>query len=107
MSIQESIKARLKNRAIKENRTFQEVLTIYGLERMLYRLSISQYIKHYVLKGGILLYAMYKGKYMRGTADVDLLGQLLSNDLDTLKTRLLKSIMFHARKLAFHLISRV
>ena len=52
---------------------------------MLYRLSISQYIKHYVLKGDILLYAMYKGKHMRGTADVDLLGQLLSNDLDTIK----------------------
>ena len=85
MSIQESIKARLKNRAIKENRTFQEILTIYGLERMLYRLSISQYTNHYVLKGGILLYAMYKGKYMRGTADVDLLGQFLSNDLDTIK----------------------
>lgn len=85
MNIQESIKARLKNRAIKENRTFQEILTIYGLERMLYRLSISQYTKHFVLKGGILLYAMYKGKYMRGTADVDLLGQFLSNDLDTIK----------------------
>jgi len=85
MSIQESIKARLKNRAIKENRTFQEVLTIYGLERMLYRLSISQYNQHFVLKGGILLYAMYKGKYMRGTADVDLLGQFISNDLETIR----------------------
>ena len=85
MSIQESIKARLKNRAIKEGRTFQEVLTIYGLERMLYRLSISKYAKHYILKGGILLYAMYKGQYMRGTADVDLLGQFISNDLDTIK----------------------
>lgn len=85
MSIQESIKARLKNRAMKEQRTFQEVLTIYGLERMLYRLSISEYSKHYVLKGGVLLYAMYNGEFMRGTADVDLLGQFLSNDLDTIK----------------------
>jgi len=42
MSIQDSIKAKLRNRAIKENRTFQEILTIYGLERMLYRLSISK-----------------------------------------------------------------
>ena len=85
MSIQDSIKARLRNRAIRENRTFQEILTIYSLERMLYRLSISKYSKHYVLKGGILLYAMYKGNYKRGTADVDLLGQSLTNDLKTIQ----------------------
>jgi hypothetical protein len=44
MNLQESIKAKLKQRAIQEHRTFQEVLTIYGLERMLYRLSISEYM---------------------------------------------------------------
>lgn len=85
MNLQESIKAKLKQRAIQEHRIFQEVLTIYGLERMLYRLSISKYAKHYVLKGGILLYGMYQGEYKRGTADVDLLGQYVSNDLETIK----------------------
>ncbi|HCZ24989.1 MAG TPA: nucleotidyl transferase AbiEii/AbiGii toxin family protein [Acholeplasmataceae bacterium] len=107
MNIQESIKARLKNRAIKENRTFQEVLTIYGLERMLYRLSISSYAKHYVLKGGILLYAMYKGKYTRGTADVDLLGQFLSNDLDTIKTSFIEifNIPFEEDGISFDILS--
>ena len=85
MSIQDSIKAKLKNRAIEDNRTFQEILTIYGLERMLYRLSISKYASTYILKGGILLYAMYQGKYSRGTADVDLLGKSVSNDLETVK----------------------
>ena len=85
MSIQDSIKAKLKNRAIQEKRTFNEILTVYALERMLYRLSISEYAKHYVLKGGILLYALYKGDFKRGTADVDLLGYLSSNDLLTIE----------------------
>lgn len=34
MNIVESIKAKLKNRAIKNNRSYHEVITIYGLERM-------------------------------------------------------------------------
>lgn len=33
MSSADSIKAKLRNRAQKENRTFQEILTVYGLER--------------------------------------------------------------------------
>ena len=85
MSIIDSIKAKLKNRAIEEKRTLQEILTIYGLERALYRLSISSYSKHYILKGGILFYAMYQADFIRGTADVDLLGQQISNDIETIK----------------------
>jgi predicted nucleotidyltransferase component of viral defense system len=85
MSNVDSIKAKLKNRAIKEHRTFQEVLTVYGLERALYRLSISPYSEHFVLKGGILLYAMYNSDFIRGTADVDLLGQNITNDLELIK----------------------
>jgi len=82
MSVVDSIKARLRNRAQKENRTYQEILTVYGLERALYRLSISPYASHFILKGGILLYALFKGDFARGTADVDLLGQRFSNGLE-------------------------
>ncbi|MDY0211138.1 MAG: hypothetical protein RBQ91_07040 [Acholeplasma sp.] len=60
MSLEDSIKAKLRNRAILENRTFNEVLTIYGLERLLYRLSSSKYNDNFVLKGGIILYASTK-----------------------------------------------
>ena len=55
----DSIKARLKNFAIKNRCTFQEALTYYGLERLIYRISISKYSDHFVLKGGILLYAIF------------------------------------------------
>jgi len=84
MSSADSIKARLRNRAQKENRTFQEILTVYGLERALYRLSVSPFSSQFILKGGILLYALYQGDFSRGTADVDLLGQHISNDLETI-----------------------
>ncbi len=48
---------------------------------MLYRLSISSYKEHFILKGGILLYALYKGNYVRGTADVDFLGCTIPNTI--------------------------
>jgi len=85
MSYVDSIKAKLRNRAIEEKRTIQEILTIYGLERALYRLSISPHNKNFVLKGGILLYAIFDSDFTRGTSDVDLLGQKISNDLDSVK----------------------
>lgn len=50
----DSVKARLKNFAIKSGCTFQEVITYYGLERAIYRISISEYAEHFILKGGIL-----------------------------------------------------
>ena len=37
-----SVKARLKNQAIASGKTFQEALTVYGLERTVYRLSVSE-----------------------------------------------------------------
>ena len=85
MSIAESVKAKLRNYAIKEGRTFQEILTVYGLERFLYRLSLSPYSDRFVLKGGVLLYAMFKGDFTRGTTDVDLLGIQMPDDPDPMR----------------------
>lgn len=39
-----SVKDRLKNQALKNGKTFQEALTAYGLERSVYRLSVSEYV---------------------------------------------------------------
>ena len=85
MSKAASIKAKLKNRAMKENRTFQEILAIYGLERALYRVSVSPYSSNYILKGGMLLYAMFDSNFVRGTADVDFLGHQINNNIETIK----------------------
>lgn len=80
-----SVKTRLKNFAVKAGITFQEALTYYGLERMIYRLSISPYAEHFVLKGGIFLYAIYECNYERATTDVDLLAQRISNSREEME----------------------
>ncbi len=46
-----SVKAKLKSFAINNGYTFQEALTYYGLERTIYRISVSEYGEHFVLKG--------------------------------------------------------
>ena len=49
----DSVKAKLKNFAVSSGCTFQEALVYYGLERTIYRISVSPYASHFVLKGGI------------------------------------------------------
>lgn len=80
-----SIKDRLKNRSIATGKTMQELLTAYGLERTIYRLSKSKYVGNFTLKGGIFLYAVFNGNYSRATTDIDLLAQRISNDVDEMK----------------------
>ena len=82
----DSVKARLKNFAIKSGCTFQEALTYYGLERTIYRISISEYADNFVLKGGIFLYALFGRNYERATTDVDLLSQRISNGSEEMKS---------------------
>ena len=82
----ESVKARLKNFAIETGHTFQEALTYYGLERTIYRISVSKYSEHFVLKGGIFLYAIFDGNYERATTDIDFLARQISNSSEEMKT---------------------
>ncbi len=80
-----SVKDRLKRRAIEEKKTMQDKLVTYGLERTIYRLSISKYKERFTLKGGIFLYALFDGEYARATTDIDLLAQRLPNDVEEMK----------------------
>ena len=82
----DSVKARLKTFAIKNGCTFQEALTYYGLERTIYRISVSKYAEHFVLKGGIFLYAIFERNYERATTDVDLLARRISNSSTEMKS---------------------
>ena len=82
----ESVKARLKNFARDTGHTFQEALTYYGLERTIYRISVSKYSEHFVLKGGIFLYAIFGRNYERATTDVDLLARRISNSAEEMKS---------------------
>jgi predicted nucleotidyltransferase component of viral defense system len=82
----ESVKARLKNFAVSNGITFQEALTYYGLERTIYRISVSKYADHFVLKGGIFLYAILGRKYERATTDIDFLARRISNSSEEMKS---------------------
>ena len=80
-----SVKDRLKKQAIEEKKTMQDKIVMYGLERTIYRLSISKYAERFTLKGGIFLYALFNGDYTRATTDIDLLAQCISNDVEEMK----------------------
>lgn len=80
-----SVKSRLKSQAKKDGRTMQDELVSYGLERTIYRLSISQYAERFTLKGGIFLYALFDGNFTRATRDIDLLAHHISNDAEEMK----------------------
>ena len=68
-----SIRARLKQHADAAKQDFNLTLTHYGLERLLYRLSISTHAPKYLLKGALLFSVWYDLPH-RPTRDADLLG---------------------------------
>jgi hypothetical protein len=68
-----SVRARLLNHAKARKQDFNLVLTRYGLERLLYRLSISNHADHFLLKGALLFDIWFELPH-RPTRDADLLG---------------------------------
>ena len=68
-----SARARLLARARAEQTDFQILLTRYALERLLYRLSVSDQRERFVLKGA-MLFAIWHDDPFRPTRDLDLLG---------------------------------
>jgi hypothetical protein len=57
-NIAASVKNRLLAAACQSGKPFQTCLTHYGLERFLFRLSISPLKEKFILKGGLLLVGM-------------------------------------------------
>lgn len=80
-----SVKDRLKRQAIEDGKPMQDKLVTYGLERTIYRLSVSKYAEKFTLKGGIFLYALFDGEYARATVDIDLLAQRIPNDAEEMR----------------------
>ena len=74
-----SIRAKLTNIARIEGIEFDALLLRYFQERFLYRLAISEFSDHFILKGGLLLiYFQIPGT--RPTKDIDFLAEQLNND---------------------------
>lgn len=68
-----SVRQRLMNLAKARGEEFQYVLTRYGLERLLYRLSRSEHSTLFVLKGAAL-FQLWTNQPHRPTRDLDFLG---------------------------------
>lgn len=65
-----AVKAKIKNKAGRDSDKSQIILRIYLMERLLERVSLSQYRDNFVLKGGLLVSSLV-GVDMRSTMDVD------------------------------------
>jgi predicted nucleotidyltransferase component of viral defense system len=74
-----SIRAKLMNIARTEKIDFDALLLRYFQERFLYRLAISKFSDHFVLKGGLLLICL-KMPRSRPTKDIDFLAEQVKND---------------------------
>ena len=68
-----SVRARLLNRARETKQDFSLVLTRYAIERLLYRISVSNHADQFLLKGA-LLFDLWFDIPHRPTRDADFLG---------------------------------
>ena len=65
-----SIKTKINNKAKKFNLSPQDLMQMYFFERILYRISISEYKHNFIIKGGLLLSSMFEDE-SRTTQDMD------------------------------------
>jgi hypothetical protein len=73
-NIPASIRQKLLNLARERNDDFGLILTKYGLERILFRLSKSKYRESFILKGA-LLFELWTAQRYRPTRDADFLAK--------------------------------
>lgn len=72
-NIAASVRQRLLNLARERREDFNFVLRQYGMQRLLYRLSVSEYADRFLLKGALLFW-VWQEQFHRPTLDIDLLG---------------------------------
>lgn len=77
----------LQNRARRERRRTQDLLTMYVVERWLARMSASPYAGDFVLKGGMLL-ASFGSR--RPTTDADALARNMPAEEDAVAARVVE-----------------
>lgn len=68
-----SIRQRLLDLTRRDNGNFQDCLDRYAVERLIYRLSVSEAREHFLLKGALLFTAWFAVAH-RPTRDADFLG---------------------------------
>ncbi|MBN1981519.1 MAG: nucleotidyl transferase AbiEii/AbiGii toxin family protein [Chitinivibrionales bacterium] len=83
MNMAASLRQKLLNKSKAENRSFEELVRRYAMERFLYRLSRSEYRQRMILKGA-MMFAAWKNSLFRPTLDIDMLCRM-SNDATVLE----------------------
>lgn len=83
----ESIKQRLLNLARERKEDYNFVLRQYVLQRLMHRISVSEYADDFLLKGGLLFW-VWNEDFHRPTQDMDLLG-FGTDDIALLKKKFL------------------
>lgn len=66
----EDLKIKIKTKAHENHLEPQDIMQMYFFERLLYRIGISKYNYNFILKGGLLLSAIF-GDERRTTQDMD------------------------------------
>ncbi len=76
-----SVRQRLLNLVRIDHRPFNELLQYYAMERFLYRLSQSDHVDRFILKGALML-RVWRSPELRPTMDIDLLGRTSNEETD-------------------------
>ena len=84
INIAASVRQKLLNKSKELAQPFNELLQYYGLERFLYRISVSKYHDKFILKGA-LLFTVWRQSAIRSTVDIDLLGKVSNKPEDIVK----------------------
>lgn len=87
----EDLKTKVKEKAHTYNLEPQDIMQMYFFERLLYRISISKYKYNFILKGGLLLSAIF-GDERRTTQDMDTMIKGLPMDIKEL-TKIITEII--------------
>jgi predicted nucleotidyltransferase component of viral defense system len=79
-----SVRSKLQNISRQQGKPFEELLMMYMLERLLYRLSKSYYKDNFILKGGLYLCVLFSDPH-RTTKDVDFLARKTASQIDEIR----------------------
>lgn len=87
----EDLKIKIKTKAHENHLEPQDIMQMYFFERLLYRIGISKYKYNFILKGGLLLSAIF-GDKRRTTQDMDTMLKGIPLDAKTLE-KIIKEII--------------
>ncbi len=87
----EDLKIKIKTKAHENHLEPQDIMQMYFFERLLYRIGISEYKYNFILKGGLLLSAIF-GDERRTTQDMDTMLKGIPLEAKTLE-KIIKEII--------------